>query len=232
MVEFSRFDSRHYPTLPTREGYGEWAASYEDTVEDEMDLVLLDRLCAVPWADLGAAADLGCGTGRVGAWLRERGVTRLDGIDITPAMLERARSRGVYDTLREGDLLRSGLGVGAYGLVTTCLVDEHLRELAPLYREAARLLGEGGFFVLVGYHPFFIMGTGVPTHFDRASGESVAIETHVHLMSDHVAAAADAGLRLVEMRERVVDEEWIRLKPRWRRYRDLPVSFAMVWQGQ
>lgn len=74
------------------------------------------------------------------------------------------------------------------------------------------------------------MTAGMPTHFDRASGESVAIETYVHLLSDHVTAARAAELSLIEMRERLVDDRWIALKPRWERYRNHPVSFAMAWQ--
>ena len=39
--------------------------------------------------------------------------------------------------------------------------------------------------MIVGYHPFFLM-IGIPTHFDRADGTPAAIESHVHLFSDHV----------------------------------------------
>ena len=116
--------------------------------------------------------------------------------------------------------------------MTTCLVDEHLQDLRPLYREAARLLQQGGHHVIVGYHPHFIMAAGIPTHFDRRPGESVAIETYVHLFSDHVAAARAADLSLIEMRERLVDDRWIALKPRWESYRNHPVSFAMVWRKE
>ena len=49
--------------------------------------------------------------------------------------------------------------------------------------------------MLVGYHPHFIMSSGMPTHFDDASGEPIAIETHLHLLSEHVNAAAAAGWR-------------------------------------
>jgi hypothetical protein len=84
--------------------------------------------------------------------------------------------------------------------------------------------------VLVGYHPHFIMTVGMPTHFDRASGESIAIETYVHLMSDHVSAALAVGLSLSEMHERLVDDRWIALKPRWAQYRNHPVSFVMAWR--
>ncbi|HYB44693.1 MAG TPA: methyltransferase domain-containing protein [Candidatus Methylomirabilis sp.] len=162
--------------------------------------------------------------------MRTRGVVRIDGIDLTPEVLTVARGRGVYDRLREADVGATGLPRAGYDLVTTCLVDEHLRDLQPLYREAARLLRSGGVHVLVGYHPHFMMTAGMPTHFDRRPGEPVAIETYVHLLSDHVAAAGAAGLSLIEMRERLVDDRWIALKPRWAQYRHHPVSFAVAWR--
>jgi SAM-dependent methyltransferase len=230
VLEFSHFDRRRYPTVSVREGYRAWLPSYEATVEGEMDLVLLDALETVAWPAVRRAADLGCGTGRTGAWLHSHGIARLDGIDLTPEMLAVARGRHVYDQLAEADIAATGLESGHYDLVTTCLVDEHLRDLRPLYREAARLLQRGGHYVLVGYHPHFIMAAGIPTHFDRRPGESVAIETYVHLLSDHVAAACAADLSLIEMRERLVDDRWIALKPRWESYRNHPVSFAMVWR--
>jgi hypothetical protein len=70
------------------------------------------------------------------------------------------------------------------------------------------------------------------THFDRRPGEPIAIETYVHLLSDHVAAARAAGLALVEMRERLIDDRFIALKPRWAEYRLHPVSFATVWRRE
>ncbi len=230
VLEFSHFDRRRYPTVTVREGYRDWVASYERTVEDEMDLVLLDALDSVTWAGVRRVVDLGCGTGRTGTWLRARGIDRLDGVDLTPEMLEIARRRGDYDHLVEADIALTGLESGVYDLATTCLVDEHLRDLEPLYGEAARLIRPSGSYVLIGYHPHFIMTAGIPTHFDRRPGESVAIETYVHLLSDHVTAARAAGLSLVEMRERLVDDRWIALKPRWAPYQHHPVSFAAVWR--
>ena len=230
MLEFSQFDRRNYSTVSVREGYRGWQPSYGTTVQDEMDLVLLEALESVAWTAIEHAADLGCGTGRTGAWLRAHGVAQLDGIDLTPEMLSVARSRPIYDRLLEADIAATGLPGGVYDLVTTCLVDEHLRDLRPLYREVSRLIRPGGRHVLIGYHPHFIMTAGMPTHFDRSPGEAVAIETYVHLLGDHVTAARAAGLSLMEMRERLVDDRWIVLKPRWEQYRNHPVSFAMVWQ--
>ena len=229
MTYFKAFDVRGYRTVDVRTGYGEWVATYENTVQDTMDIALLDELREVPWSSVGAAADLGCGTGRTGTWMRDHGVAAIDGLDLTPEMLEVARGRGVYRRLVEGDVSATGLESGAYDLVMTCLVDEHLAEIEPLYAEAFRLARPGGTFVLVGFHPHFIMAAGMPTHFDSASGEPVAIDTYVHLLSEHVTAGLAAGWRLVEMRERVIDDAWLELKPKWERLRGQPVAFAVAW---
>ena len=213
-----------------RTGYGEWVAAYEQSVQDAMDIALLEALERVPWQSLRLAADLGCGTGRTGAWLRDRGATLVDGVDLTPEMLAVARSRDIYRRLEEADLASSGLDSQAYDLVSVCLVDEHLPNLGPLYREAWRLARPGGFLVVVGFHPHFIMASGMPTHYTSRSGEPVAIDTHVHLLSEHVTAALDARWRLREMREQLIDDRWVELKPKWERFRNHPIAFALVWR--
>ena len=40
-TDHSAFDQRRYPIVDVREGYGEWVRTYEQTVQDEMDLRLL-----------------------------------------------------------------------------------------------------------------------------------------------------------------------------------------------
>jgi SAM-dependent methyltransferase len=229
MADFAPFDTRGYRTVDVRSGYGEWVATYEQTVQDAMDIALLGSLRTVDWASAGRVADLGCGTGRTGAWLREHGAGAIDGVDLTPEMLERARTRGVHRRLLEGDVAATGLDAGAYDLVICSLVDEHLATLGPLYAEARRLARPGGTFVIVGFHPHFIMASGMPTHYDSASGEPVAIETHVHQLSEHVSAGLDAGWALAEMRERLIDDAWLELKPKWTALRGQPIAFGFAW---
>jgi SAM-dependent methyltransferase len=229
-MDFSNFDVRHYRTLPVVDGYREWAAHYESTVHDEMDLRLLERLRTVPWAETTSALDLACGTGRIGRWLRSQGARVIDGIDLTSEMLDQARTKDVYRSLRIGNVVDTHLPRSSYALVTQALADEHLPDLVPLYKEAARVATANGRFVLVGYHPFFLLN-GIPTHFHRtADGVPLAIESHVHLLSDHVRAAAAAGWSLGEMVEGVVDEDWIAAKPKWEKHRGRPVSYAVVWE--
>ena len=231
MARFADYDSRGYATLDPRAGYAAWAGAYEDDVVDEMDIALLERLKRPEWVSAERVADLGCGTGRTAAWLRAAGVAgAIDGVDLTPEMLERARARNAHDSLREGDVRDTGLAGGAYDLVISALVDEHLPDPAALHAEAWRLAAPGGLWVQVSFHPQWIIATGMPTHFDGPDGEPVAIATHVHLVSDQVEGALAAGWRLLEMRERLVDDEWIAVKPHWEEHRGLPVSIAYVWE--
>jgi SAM-dependent methyltransferase len=228
-MDFSRYDKRGYATVNARIGYREWSEHYEATVAPGLDRPLLDDLSSLNWASLTTAVDLACGTGRTGVWLAQHGVRCIDGVDITPEMLKLAKTKRAYRHLHLAEVAATALRSSKYELSTMVLADEHLVELKPVYREAARLLCHQGNFVLVGYHPFFLMN-GVPTHYHRSDGEAVTIESHIHLFSEHFEAGTEAGLILVEFRECVIDERWLLTKPKWRDYLNWPVSFALVWR--
>lgn len=229
MAEFADYDTRGYATLGAREGYAEWAARYEDDVVDEMDLALLERLREPDWWRVERAVDLGCGTGRTAAWMRSKGVAAIDGVDLTPQMLGLAAERGAHQRLIEADVRETGLDDGVYDLVISALVDEHLPDPSAMHAEAWRLARPGAHWVLVSFHPDWIMSTGMPTHFDRPDGPTAAIETHVNLVSEQLTAALEQGWRLDEMHERLIDDAWIELKPQWERHRGRPISAAYVW---
>ncbi len=69
------------------------------------------------WGQLEAVADLACGTGRTGVWLKEQGVRFLDGVDLTEAMLEQARAKGIYRSLSLADLRQTPFS--AHGIPAT-----------------------------------------------------------------------------------------------------------------
>jgi SAM-dependent methyltransferase len=226
-LDAALFDRRRYPTASAQAGYDEWAETYEATVATGLDSLLLPEL-SIPWAQMETVADLACGTGRAGAWLKARGVGAIDGVDISREMLAIAGRKDIYRRLALGDVGEAPLPSAAYRLSTMSLADEHLSELAPAYRTAARLLMPGGYFLLLGYHPFFLMN-GLLTHFHRRNGEAVTIQSYVHLFSEHFHAGREVGLVLADLRECLIDETWLATKPKWRHYLNWPVSFALVW---
>lgn len=90
--------------------YEGWAASYDEDLRREYDYAApaeLARVFAGHCADKGAKIlDVGCGTGLVAVELDRLGYTKIDGLDISPAMLREAEKKGLYGRLIEADLTK------------------------------------------------------------------------------------------------------------------------------
>jgi len=227
---FEQYDSRHFPTVDVQRGYSEWSNFYDEALCEAFDVGLLAELETVKWPDVRRAADLGCGTGKIGAWMRKRGVAELHGVDCTEAMLRRAATKEAYEALVLADLTQTPFPRNSYQLCISVLAVCHVADLASFYAEAQRLLAPGGLLVLLDYHPFFL-AKGVPTHYRRPDGEDVAIKNVVHFLSDQVETGLKAGLQLIELKERFIDEAWVAALPNYGKHLHHPVSFAMVWKS-
>jgi tetratricopeptide (TPR) repeat protein len=103
------------------------------------------RLCPDPkWFDV---LDAGCGTGLVGMMLRDI-ARRLDGVDLTPAMLERAKQSLVYDGLYEGDLVEFlSAHPAGYDVIVSAATLIHFGDLEPVFAAVAASLRGKGLFV-------------------------------------------------------------------------------------
>ncbi|MEM7287802.1 MAG: class I SAM-dependent methyltransferase [Actinomycetota bacterium] len=107
--------------------YAQWASTYDSGFLETQGYVY-DRSVATAFVDAGGRGpvlDLGCGTGAVGIALAMLGVDTIDGLDISPEMLEQAATkqvedRPVYRRLVTGDLL-AGIEIpdGAYAGVVS-----------------------------------------------------------------------------------------------------------------
>jgi uncharacterized protein YceH (UPF0502 family)/SAM-dependent methyltransferase len=187
-----------------RRGYGTVAADYAEQLIGELDDLpferwLLDRV--VQAAGGQPVVDAGCGPGHVTAYLAAAGVD-ICGIDLTPQMVEQARSRFPEVPYEVGDLTRLmrpptapgwGAVIGWYSLI-------HLAgsELPAAIAALVRPLVPGG-VLLLGMHA----GREVrrmTTWFDH----DVALDFVSHEPDEVVAAVAAAGL---------IDVEWYRRGP-------------------
>ncbi len=163
------------------ERYDDLAESYDDELASEVGPQHAVEVLA-RYAGLEAAIlDAGCGTGRVGQLLHERGYRKLEGLDISPGMLEKARETNCYRALYQqalGETLT--LPAGAFDAVVG--VGVFLRGHAPStsFNELIRVAKPGGHIIFT-LRPEFYAATD---------------------FKDKMAALTDAGLwTLVETSE-------------------------------
>lgn len=91
--------------------------------------------------------DLGCGTGLVGEVFGGH-FDAIDGIDLSPRMINRARAKGLYRALVAGDIIDMPGDLKAdYALVVAADVLNYLGDLAPALRAAKTRMKPGGLMV-------------------------------------------------------------------------------------
>jgi predicted TPR repeat methyltransferase len=127
---------------------------YADTFDEhlvsglryEAHRFLVDNLRGVGPERFGAALDLGCGTGLCGPLVKPA-VQRLDGVDLSPLMLDKARALGVYEQLVQGDLVEHLRGTPqTYDLVLAADVFIYVGDLEPVFAGVNRVMNRGGVF--------------------------------------------------------------------------------------
>ncbi len=125
--------------------YRDWAASYDQTFAEAMDFLMPGHVARLFQERRGAGPvlDVGAGTGLVAAALKAHGLEEVDGLDISPEMLEVARSKGLYRKTIVADLTRrlplsdacyhgvTSSGTFTHGHVGPEALDELLRVAAP-----------------------------------------------------------------------------------------------------
>ncbi len=132
--------------------YRDWAETYDDHLIDHLQYSAPDRVAALlqkhcQGADK-AVVDIGCGTGLTGEALVRQGFNTLDGIDFSPEMLIRARSKGIYRDLIEADLTRTlDIPDAHYEAAASSGTFTHAHVGAQALDEIFRILKPGGVLV-------------------------------------------------------------------------------------
>jgi predicted TPR repeat methyltransferase len=109
----------------------------------------LRRACSKRLRDyrFGLTLDLGCGTGLMAQELAGL-CASIEGVDLSPRMLEKAQKTKLYAALHEGDLVAfsGGRRAGEADLVVAADVFVYMAALDAVFRGAHRLLGREGLF--------------------------------------------------------------------------------------
>lgn len=192
----------------TRASYDAVAARYAERFRDELAARPLDRAMLAGFAELvraagiGPVADIGCGTGRVTAHLRDLGV-QASGIDLSPQMVQVARQAYPDLSFEVGSMLALDLPDASLGGVLAWYSTIHVPDasLPAVFAEFRRVLTPGG-YLLLGFQ------AGDSTlHRTEALGQPVSLDFR-HRRPEQVAGmAVKAGLTVRARLLRAPDED-------------------------
>jgi predicted TPR repeat methyltransferase len=127
--------------------FDQYAETFDASLVQKLGYRVPDLLLEAvkPFAPLGTAIDLGCGTGLMGEKLRPL-TSRLEGYDISAAMLKKAEAKKVYDRLGKADLQALELSTKSADLIIAADVFMYVGALDGIARRASTALKPGGIF--------------------------------------------------------------------------------------
>lgn len=192
--------------VSTRDSYDAISQTYTDWIADELTAKPHDRAVLGAFSELvlgtGSAEvlDIGCGPGRITAFLAALGLTPR-GLDLSPAMIGLAQ--GLYPTLGFdiGSMTALPYADESFAGLVAWYSTIHVPDdaLALAFAEAARVLRPGGWFQLA-----FQLGDGVD-HIADLAGFPVDLDFHRRSIDQVLAALEPHGFTPAVRLEREPD---------------------------
>lgn len=191
----------------TRTGYDAVTTDYAEWLKNDLAAKPLDRSMLAAFGELvcadgaGPVADLGCGPGRVTAYLHSLGLTCF-GVDLSPAMV--ALARQTYPDLKfdEGSITALDVPDGALGGVVAwySIIHTPPERLSAVFAEFDRVLTPGGHLLLA-----FQVGAE-PRHLAEAFGHTVSLDFYRYFPDRIVQLLHDTGFTVFARLVREPDE--------------------------
>ena len=184
-----------------RASYDALADEYARHIADELarkpfDRAFLDRFAA-RMGDAGPVVDVGCGPGHVTDYLHARGLDAR-GIDLSPEMVQQARSRfpGVAFDVGDVTALDAPDASWAAAVAFYSLIHLPRDEVSSALRELRRVLRPGG-LLLVAFH------VGEETrHFDELWGVAIDLDFRFFTAREMEGWLPEAGFEVESLDER------------------------------
>ncbi|MCK2220075.1 class I SAM-dependent methyltransferase [Actinomadura sp. ATCC 31491] len=230
---------------PTRARYDAvadfYASGWPDAIDDPASLRLLTLLEPIAGRRI---LDLACGHGRITRELARRGAAQVVGVDLSAALLERARAAerdnplGIHYIHAD---VTTWSTPDQYDAVTCNFGLSDIDDLDAALATAARALRPGGLFVCSLLHPCFPGGPNVSGSWPsggryhdegwwQATGELSSLRRQVganhRTLATYLNAIRRQGLWLDELSEPEPSRDWASGRPDAARF---PVFLVMRW---
>jgi SAM-dependent methyltransferase len=169
---------------------------FDELQHKPLDRQLLDRFAASV-REVGPACDMGCGPGHVARYLHERGV-QVCGIDLSPAMVERARGLTPGVEFRQGDMTALDAPDGAWAGIVAFYSIIHIPrgDMPRALGEFRRVLRPGGMLLLA-----FHIGDDT-IHLDEWWGQRVSVDFFFFRSDEMARYLREAGFEIEGVIER------------------------------
>jgi predicted TPR repeat methyltransferase len=184
--------------------YDEWAQSYDDDLAQDSQgyvapAVAAETVLRAAGVD-GEILDAGCGTGLVGVALAERGARTIDGVDLSPGMIAKAKETGVYRRLAPADLSRPlPVSADAYDVVVCVGTLTHGHVGPAAFGEFVRLARPGGTIVATVLDDIWDSG-GYRAEVDRLAQMAMVEIVSTDVVDYRKAAAVSARMVVLRVR--------------------------------
>lgn len=182
--------------------YDRVAADYAEHFRDEMEHKPFDRKM-LDWlaekvGESGIICDMGCGPGQVASYLHEHGA-KACGVDLSAAMIERARELNPKIEFQQGDMLAlTNVADNAYGGIAAFYSIVHVPRpsVVQALQELRRVLRSGGVLLLT-----FHIGQEI-IHRDEWWDKEVSLDFLFFEREEMKGYLKTAGFELQEVIER------------------------------
>ena len=198
-----RYARTHPGELEPQVAYTKWAESYPPQAHNALMRVEQSAMeTLLRSLSVSRALDVGTGTGRYLDVLDDAGVPTRVGLDLSEAMLARAR-RGARPLVRS-DALALPFASGAFDLVLASLMVGDIEDLGSWAREMSRVLRSGGSLLYSDFHPSWAE-RGWQRTFRTQDEVSWRVSYHPHTLEEHRVALERADVQIVSTTEPRID---------------------------
>ncbi|WEG19258.1 methyltransferase domain-containing protein (plasmid) [Alkalihalophilus pseudofirmus] len=139
--------------------------TYTTRKADKLWAVTLENL--IPIKGISNALDIGCGGGIYSKALSDMGIEHVTGVDFSKAILDGAKEncKGYKNIDFEyGTAFETGLSSNKYDLLLERALIHHIKDLNSCFKEAFRLLNDGGFYIVQDRTPEDCLLKGDDSH--------------------------------------------------------------------